>query len=421
MKTPGLLGMSQAAQRSLQQMSVVDDAAEAAEVRQLVLNVEMGSRRELVSLAMRDGSLACSSTDGDSRGPFAQAALHWLAGAAGVESPRNLAAAKAAQNAAPLILDQPSTQAMIAAALDDIVTAVVRNGVDISPANAPALEDSLQRLIALHSTPAPLGLGRWVGRLRLAIATANHVDLARLLCGASLVAADLRERQPTDDGRGRLAEWFGSADLGSQAVRLQDRQLVEVAREWLPGLERAAIERRYLVDLDDGEIYREERLRSGVGISVGPCPRFLSVGLAIVEPGLQPRRIRVLQYAVSLDISEEQWKQLGQASRQDFGALAESYRSALRKFPGLSEPFVWIAPRSLLREPTLVAVDGQARSIAIAYAEDPGAANALEVATAEGETRWISGRLTDSSNDLLLIPCSAALLRQGQTVLWRAR
>ena len=93
---------------------------------------------------------------------------------------------------------------------------------------------------------------------------------------------------------------------------MTDVTLLELAREWVPALERAGIERRYLLDLQDGEMYCEERAPSASATSLGPCPRQLTVWLSLVEPCAPPKRARLLQYAVTPVIEEEAWQSVAQ-------------------------------------------------------------------------------------------------------------
>src|SRR5262249_44395048 len=128
--------------------------------------------------------------------------------------------------------------------------------------------------------------------------------------------------------------------------RASDLSLLELAREWLPGFERAGIERRYLLDLDHGNVYREERAPGAQTSSIGPCPRLLTVWLASVEQSAPQERIRLLQYAVSPVIENSSFEYVAEHAEHSFLGLLERYRVGLRTFAGLTEPFALIAPAS---------------------------------------------------------------------------
>src|SRR5690606_25355215 len=125
---------------------------------------------------------------------------------------------------------------------------------------------------------------------RSSLATADDRGLARAMFGAVRLAEDLRAKQRSEEAWRRIVSWLGTTARPAGTVQaLTDRVLVEIARESLSGRVRAAIERRYLLDLTSTEVFREERA-AGQAASVGPCPRRIDVGLGEAEQGAPLRR-----------------------------------------------------------------------------------------------------------------------------------
>jgi hypothetical protein len=309
----------------------------------------------------------------------------------------------------------------LASALEDVVTSVVRLGARKAD-GAPSVQDAIERLVEAAPDPLPLGIDRWIGRLRSALARRDVDTLARVLDGAARVSEDMQSNEPGTQALRRIVSWLGATqDMAGDVEPIYERVLVEIGREWLAGLNRSGIERRYLVDLGSGDVYREERPRGELAASVGPCPRIVSVGFAEVELGAQPRRIRLLQYAVSPNVSEEDWSQIVDASARSFAPLARTYREALDAFPGLAEPFALLAPSRCDTEDGLLPYDNEDVPLPIAHADDPGGAAALEALGQQTKVEWLAGRLIDAEGRLMLLPCAAATQQEGTWTLHRVR
>ncbi len=382
------------------------DPRSGATVDRVSLEVVVEGRSEIVTVALREGRLLCVSSDGREDGPHVVAALRLLAGVR--SGPPRASGAGQATAAATVHPERPSAAPLaadrVAARLDDVITAVARVGASAA-AGAPSVAEAIERLLAAHAQNAtPLELARWVGRLRAAFARRDPDLVARLLDGAARVATVLRGGASAPEGAGRaLAAWAGHE---VQGARVHERRMVEVAREWLAGLARAEIQRRYLVDLDTGAVYREERRRDA-SASVGPCPRKLAIGLATAAPGVPPEPLRLLQYEVEPAVDGDSWRILEGHAERDIAALTERYRQLQRSFPGLAEPFVLVAPARVDRSPRLVLGDERGHVLSIARADDPAAAAVLEAACEPEPPRWIAGRLVDERGTLLLAPVAA--------------
>jgi hypothetical protein len=208
--------------------------------------------------------------------------------------------------------------------------------------------------------------------------------------------------------------------LDGALERVHNRTFVDIGREIVAGLERASIERRYLLDPELSEVFCEERVRASGAPFIGPCPCVLDVGFGEIEPGPTPRRIRPMQYTVSNHITAEMWLAIAAAASRRFAGVGQNYRSALRTFPGLAEPFVIVAPTSHSRAEGLTIADGEGNPLPIARAEDPSASLALDgMIESLGPPTWIAGRLVDAKGVLLLFPISAAFAGDGGTVFRR--
>lgn len=396
--------LREAARRALEQLG---ETSGEGQVTRVTVDVALDGRSEMVTLALRDGKLVWS-TSGDAQ--HVRAALRWLA-AARTEAPAvrtvdpEVALPRASWTPDAVDAEAAAARGRLAEALDDVVTVVVRAGVD--GAASPSVADSLERLRREAPLPTPIGLSRWLGRLKAALDARDASLTARLLDGAARLAADLRRERPSPEARRHVVGWLGGTDLSVE--RISDRVLVEVAREQLASSDRAGIERRHLVDLASGEVFREERTRASPVASVGPCPRVVHVGLADVEDGASPRRIRLMQYVVSLELGQDELARIEATAYRRFSDLAERYRELSLASPGQAEPFAVIAPRRFRTDGVVVGYDDEDLPIPFARADDPAAVEVLGRVVPPAGPRWVAGRLTDADGVLMMVPCAVAV------------
>ncbi len=371
-----------------------------ASVRRLTIDVEADGHIETVILSLRDGELRCVASDGREDGPHVVAALKVLAGPELREdsSPPGTSAFGPTGPVDASPLDD------LGEALDDLLTAIARVGVQKAQ-YAPSVDAALERVIATAPQPTPAGLGRFIGRLQLELGVADLGRVARMLEGSSKLVTAIRSQRSLPDVEERLRAWLGARPGASPRIEmLYDRTMLEVGREWLSGADRASVERRYLVDVESGRVYREDRPRNAAA-SLGPCPRALHVGLAEVEPGPAPHRLRVLQYEVHPDVQTDVWDLLQQAASWSFAGVTEGYRQAVKAYPALSEPFALVAPHRIERNGIFKAFDTEGHQLVLNRSERRGAALAFYDLLAEGlEPSWLAGRLTDVGNTLCLAP-----------------
>lgn len=368
------------------------------------MDIEVAGRTEMVTLSLREGELQCLSSDGQIDGPHVVAALEFVAGLEQREDslPPGVEARTARRSL------EPPQQSELADALDELLIAVTRVGID-QARYAPSVDAALEDVIEVASEPTPPGLGRFIGRLRQEVLSGQPRRAARILEGAARLADSLRSQTPTEASEERIQAWLG-ARPGAVPERelLYDRTMIEVGREWLAGTKRASVERRYLVDLTTGTIYREDRHQLATA-SLGPCPRQIHVGLAEVEPGPSPQRIRVLQYEVRPEVALDSWDRLHQVARRSFAQVTETYRRAVQLYPTLAEPFALVAPYRIERDGGFVAIDSEGQQLALERTERRGSVLAFYDLLHRGlEPAWLAGRLTDSGTTLCISPFAIA-------------
>lgn len=395
-------------------------------LRRALLEVELDGRCEWVTVTVSaDGSGARAVTsDGLHQGPLVDAALALL----GYDSAAPSAVPSVPPRSPTIAPERPALRreslpppdeharadeplAGAAAAFEDLVTAVVRVGVD-EAAEAPSVLAARERLIAASPAPLPLGLARYLGRLRAALLTRDVVVVARLLDEASRFTAAARQRTPSGTERERLRVMMGPF-VDSRAEMVSDRVLVELAREWVAGAERSGIERRLLIDTESGELLVECRTRQGVA-SLGPCPRTVRVGLAEVDPGPSPRRIRVLQYELSNGLDALGHARILEHAERDLSAVRARCQREIKAYPGLSEPFVVFAPAHTSRDGALAFTDARGALLTLARGHDEGRSAALERALRTQEPEWVVGALGEREDGLVLDPCGVGF-REGST------
>ncbi|MFM2417178.1 MAG: hypothetical protein RL385_1901, partial [Pseudomonadota bacterium] len=192
-----------------------------------------------------------------------------------------------------------------------------------------------------------------------------------------------------------------------------DAVLVEVAREWLHGITRYALERRYLVELATGALLCEERPRGTADISVGPCPRVVHVAYGEVESAMRPRRLRLLQYSIEIEPSPSQWQQLAGLGVGRFADLLVRFGRELAEAPALAEPFALVSPAGLEDERGGALRDADGDRLELS--DDAGGIvlPTLHRLAQGGDLVWIAGRLRGTSRGMTLRPTSL-LVQTGQ-------
>lgn len=374
-------------------------------------DVVVGGERAVVALRLRGGELACVCSCLERDCDHVRVALEALAGgeSPAQASPPSYPAVPSAALAAMLPLTSVTDTedpAALAEALDDLVTAVVRSGV--ATPHAPAVREAVDRLRQTAPNPLPMGLDRFLGRLRLGLAERDLHAVARLLVGATRLADAMRtpadQQAPAEHAQ--VQAWLGSGVGATPAVnQMSERTMLEVGREMLNGADRASIDRRYLVDLDSGEVFHEDKRPGGTGVSLGPCPRVVHVGLAAIGTASPPRRIRLLQYTSVPVVAEAHYAQLQNVLVRNFGVLTEQVRVAAEHDPGLAEPFAVVAPHAVGGS-TLTLFDEAGHALPLTGSQEPAVLAFLADLCAEETPAFVAGRLVEQRGVLLLRPVS---------------
>jgi hypothetical protein len=383
--------------------------AELTQIERMSCDVRIDKQLELVSLRWSDGRMIVSCSCGRLACAHAKHVLRFI----GSHAPASDAHRRSTSRLERVVPEARAVEparppaSALCEPLADVVTAVVRAGV--ASERAASVLETLSRVEQAAGTPLPLGVRRWLGRMREALDARDLPLVAQALTAAATLSADLRVEAPSPEARARIVNWLGSAP-GEGAERVSDRLLLELAREWVTGTERMQIERRYLIDLQSGETFREERVRREHAGSVGSCPRLVGVGLAEVEHGAAPRRMRLLQYTTTPEIDRASWDQLATWGQRDSDALAASYRNAQSQFGALAEPFALTLPHSVRHSPQLALRLERGPLLPLTADEEPGVLRRFESLLAAGQLAWVAGRLLDRAGQLMLKPLSLAIV-----------
>lgn len=374
---------------------------------------------EQVTFFARDGALRALCTCGATRCEHYATALQWLDPAEPLAKRESSPAPdpRIRSSSRPPPAPNGSDYSALADALDALLLAVVRSGM--SAAGSPSVRDAIDRLSTVAPTPMPLGLSRFLGRVHEALQRADVGKTARVLEGARMFADELRITSPSREQWARRQAWLAPTMTGARTVEpLEGATLLEVAREWLSGPERNAIERRYLLDLQAGNVVREERTRHDIEISVGPCPRVLHVAFGEVEAFGAPRRVRLLQYTVSARPSAQQWAATEPFAKRLVRQVRDAYAATVAVCPALCEPFMLVAPRKVDVSDIPVWIDSDGERMSLAEDAAHPMSDLLQQFGEQGRIVWIAGRLVGLAQGLVLKPVSLLLQRgDGQHLM----
>jgi hypothetical protein len=294
------------------------------------------------------------------------------------------------------------TEAALADAIDELVLATARAGV--SHAESASIKAALEQLIACVGSPAPIGMARFVGRFGEAMHQGEVGRVGRLLDGLAGFGAALRAGPTAPSAQALRRAWLSRSDAPTEPMT--DTVLVEVAREWLHGISRYAIERRYFVELATGALLCEERPRGAADISVGPCPRVVHVAYGEVESAMRPRRLRLLQYSIEVEPSLGQWQALAGRGVARFSDLLVRFTRELAEAPALAEPFALVRPTELEDERGGALRDADGDRLELSDDSGGVVLPTLHRLAQDGNLMWIAGRLRGTSRGISLRPTS---------------
>jgi hypothetical protein len=392
-----------------------DAAANDAQIERVSCDVLSARGDELVSIRLSEGRLLRSCSCGERSCAHLKQSLRMIAGqrsAVGATDATRRSTSRLERVVPEARADVPKLTPNLAQALAlcepllDAVTAVVRAGV--SSDRVASVLETLARVERAAGSPLPLGVRRWLGLMREALDAHDPALAAQALGSAAAFAADLRTDTPNAGAQQRIVSWLGAS--GDALERISDRVLLEVAREWVTGTERVQIERRYLIDLHSGEVFREECVRRERAGSLGSCPRLIGVGLAEAELGAAPRRMRLLQYTTTPDVDRASWDLLAAWGQRDSEALVAAYRSAQSQTGALAEPFALVSPRSIAQGAPSVLMLDRGAPLPLAADDEPGVLRRFESMSVKETPLWVAGRLFDRAGQLMLKPLAAGIL-----------
>jgi hypothetical protein len=402
-----MTGIREAATRLLEDTSDdLETLSADMRIERITCDVQLGRQSELVTLRIVDSSMQTACTCARPACPHVRLALQLLAARASGERH----SVRTERVSVELRVAQERSRRERAAALTepltDLVTAVARAGV--ASERIASVLDGLARVERALPTPLPLGLSRWLGCLREALEARDVALTAHALHGATRLCDDLRSPTLDAQAHARIGTWLGSG--ADELVRLSDRHMVEVAREWVTGRERHELERRYLLDLESGEMFREESARRDGSSSLGPCPRSLGVSLAEVELGSAPRRLRLLQYTTTPVLERKSWEALANWAQRDVRQTVASFETALQQVGVLAEPFVLLAPQGLERGALPRLLFEQGPALSLAADDEPAVLRRLEILCSQQLPTWLAGRLHLRAGQVVLRPLAAGIM-----------
>lgn len=353
---------------------------------------------EHVSLFLRDGRVRALCTCGAERCTHVETALRFLASTSSAP-PAEARTRSSRPPPPPSVLPDLSA---IGHAFDELRLAVARTGT-LAP-DSPSIREALDQLLQRVGQPTPLGLSRWVARFQEALSAGEVGKVARVLDGVRELSEELIAGVRSPEALARRRAWLDAGE--GFHVALTDATLIELARERLAGLSRASIERRYLMNLESGEVLKEERRTNDPDASVGPCPRVVHAAFAEVHDGSAPRRVRLLQYTIGARPTAEHWERVRLHATRSVRELSLRYAEANRKASGLAEPFVVFAPKELSEGVDARLCDNEGDSILLADEVEAATVHQLRALAGGGEVVFVAGRLAALSDGLVLKPAS---------------
>jgi len=273
------------------------------------------------------------------------------------------------------------------------------------------VSEALERLAEHASTASATGLRVWVGSLKTALEARDNEAAVRALAAASAMIDALRKVEPPATADAHVVSWLGTPASGAiTSERATERTYLELAREHRAGLARAGVEQRYLIDLATGELFREDRAATETA-SLGPCPRLVSIGLAHIEPGHAPRRIRLLQYTTTPLIDASVWQSLARFVLPSFEPLLARHKEHMSSSAGLTDMLALVRPARVHASDRAHLVDDTGRALVVTGAE--GTANRLEAFINGTEPQWVLGRVHAHADMLSIAPLAVCGLRHG--------
>jgi hypothetical protein len=136
------------------------------------------------------------------------------------------------------------------------------------------------------------------------------------------------------------------------------------------------------------------------------------VGLAQIEAGAMPRRLRLFQYTTTPVLEPGMLEQIGQWAERSVSAVKERYVRYVSAFSGVAEPLALLAIARVKTGHAPAIVDETDRAIGILAPE--GVVESLLGALRGAEPVWMFGRLVLDGDELCLWPLGMCVRRVGQ-------
>jgi hypothetical protein len=136
------------------------------------------------------------------------------------------------------------------------------------------------------------------------------------------------------------------------------------------------------------------------------------VAFAELEPATRPPRARLLQYTLSVQLTEAPWQRVVQLAHTEIAALRDLYVSDLRACPGLAEPFAIFAPTDVEQDPDGMLRDARGERLAVRGDAGTPSLDALLAASRGGDLVCVLGRVLGHASGIMLQPLSV-IVRRG--------
>ncbi len=329
-----------------------------------------------------------------------------------------------------------SSPADLASVLGGLLDALIEDGVGAGSERVDSAIESLVRSLRGADT---YGLHRSIADLRRELSTAtpspDRVLRAVEVLAATRDALDAAAHSAQRTAHGEMSPSAVLALLVGRDVPLaeaeirQDMSLLEIARNSARTPFGYRREERFLIDLATGARYAEmipdpldgaalggpDRYRG----SVGPFPRLIRGDLAAIEPGPDPRRIRLLQYRVELPVGADDLRRLPAWAASGVAAL---YADFVRLADAVGCPYpcfaVFAPARVVFRGGEAALLDAADRILPLARATAPDTCAAADRILARGRPELVIGHLLLYRNTLTLSPLAILIdLPRGERLL----
>lgn len=390
----------------------------------VTVRFETEGRSVAVVVEAEGRGLRSACTCGEADCAHVAAALATLAGecsVTGAEAPPEALATVQAESPReeppPASASRPSLGA-VADSVDQLVRAVCADGLD---QRSPARDEALERLLPLLADRDLPDLRRATATLRreLAAESRDVTTAATALIQLGGISEALRKAA---GGREGLASRLS---LPRDADRREEVRLLEVARDSqrTPFGDRRDVS--YFIDVGRGELLREHAASKpgqAPRMSEGPFPKLLVGNLVAVEPGLSPRRVRLLQYTTGGFPTSADLERIRTSAALRVADLYQAYRRSLDGKDPTHDPVVLFSPDAILASSRgVVLSDESGALLPLARGSAPELCEAVDLLARRGRIATVVGPLVLGPRFLSILPLSVLVDRGGSLSLSQLR